>query len=72
MAQYERGQLNPYQHQDDPQNKASTYTLTNIVPQVREFNSGPWAQHKERLRQRLSNYCRGPAYVVTGVTSIGK
>ncbi|KAJ8008407.1 hypothetical protein DPEC_G00104500, partial [Dallia pectoralis] len=30
---YERGHLNPDEHQGDPDDKASTYTLTNVVPQ---------------------------------------
>uniref|UniRef100_A0A3B4VM02 Endonuclease domain-containing 1 protein-like n=1 Tax=Seriola dumerili TaxID=41447 RepID=A0A3B4VM02_SERDU len=38
VVQYERGQLNPDEHQADPLDKASTYSLTNVVPQIREFN----------------------------------
>ncbi|XP_072515251.1 endonuclease domain-containing 1 protein-like [Salminus brasiliensis] len=71
VVQYERGHLNPDQHQADPVDKAATYSLTNVVPQIREFNVGPWAQHEDRLRQRLNNYCRGTAYVVTGTTTAG-
>uniref|UniRef100_A0A087XS83 Si:dkey-85k7.10 n=1 Tax=Poecilia formosa TaxID=48698 RepID=A0A087XS83_POEFO len=40
VVQYERGQLNPDEHQADPLDKASTYSLTNVVPQIREFNLG--------------------------------
>uniref|UniRef100_A0A8C6VWN9 Zgc:172339 n=1 Tax=Nothobranchius furzeri TaxID=105023 RepID=A0A8C6VWN9_NOTFU len=42
---YERGQLNPDEHQAHPDDKAATYTLTNVVPRVR-------VQHRpmERLR----------------------
>uniref|UniRef100_A0A668T5E8 Uncharacterized protein n=1 Tax=Oreochromis aureus TaxID=47969 RepID=A0A668T5E8_OREAU len=68
---YERGQLNPDEHQADPEDKAATYTLTNVVPQAREFNIGPWKQHENTIRRRLNNYCRGTAYVVTGVTTSG-
>ncbi|KAL6472136.1 hypothetical protein MHYP_G00183240 [Metynnis hypsauchen] len=71
VVQYERGHLNPDQHQADPVDKAATYALTNVVPQIREFNMGPWAQHEDRIRQRLNNYCRGMAYVVTGTTTAG-
>ncbi|XP_030648857.1 endonuclease domain-containing 1 protein-like [Chanos chanos] len=71
MAQYERGHLNPDQHQADQVDKAATYTLTNVVPLFREFNKGPWAQHVDRVRQRLNNYCHGNAYVVTGTTTTG-
>ncbi|KAM8892518.1 endonuclease domain-containing 1 protein-like [Spinachia spinachia] len=68
---FERGQLNPDEHQAEPNDKASTYTLTNVVPQVREFNVGPWKTHEHTIRKRLNNYCRGTAYVVTGVTTSG-
>lgn len=68
---FERGQLNPDEHQADPDDKAATYTLTNVVPQVREFNIGPWKNHENTIRKRLNNYCRGTAYVVTGVTTSG-
>ncbi|CDQ84375.1 endonuclease domain-containing 1 protein [Oncorhynchus mykiss] len=71
VVQYERGHLNPDEHQADPLDKASTYTLTNVVPQIREFNIGPWAEHEDLIRKRLNNYCRGTAYVVTGVTTSG-
>ncbi|KAJ8337756.1 hypothetical protein SKAU_G00367220 [Synaphobranchus kaupii] len=68
---YERGHLNPDEHQADPDDKAATYTLTNAVPQVREFNTGPWREQKHVVRRRLNNYCRGTAYVVTGITTAG-
>ncbi|XP_028287569.1 endonuclease domain-containing 1 protein-like [Parambassis ranga] len=68
---FERGQLNPDEHQANPADKAATYTLTNVVPQVREFNIGPWKNHEHTIRRRLNNYCRGTAYVVTGVTTSG-
>uniref|UniRef100_A0A673XNM5 Zgc:172339 n=1 Tax=Salmo trutta TaxID=8032 RepID=A0A673XNM5_SALTR len=67
----ERGHLNPDEHQSDPNEKAATYTLTNVVPQVREFNIGPWKTHEHTIRHRLNNYCRGTAFVVTGVTTSG-
>ncbi|XP_033466133.2 endonuclease domain-containing 1 protein [Epinephelus lanceolatus] len=71
VVQYERGQLNPDEHQADPMDKASTYSLTNVVPQFREFNIGPWTEHQDLIRKRLNNYCRGKAFVVTGVTTSG-
>ncbi|KAM4618200.1 endonuclease domain-containing 1 protein-like [Polymixia lowei] len=66
-----RGLLSPDEHQDHPDDKAATYTLTNVIPQVREFNIGPWRNHEHTIRKRLNNYCRGTAYVVTGVTISG-
>ncbi|XP_076852203.1 endonuclease domain-containing 1 protein-like [Brachyhypopomus gauderio] len=68
---YERGQLNPDQHQSDPHDRAATYTLTNVVPEMREFNRGPWRSYLEHIRVRLNNYCRGTTYIVTGVTTAG-
>lgn len=68
---FERGQLNPDEHQAHPGDKAATYTLTNVVPQVREFNIGPWKEHEHTIRRRLNNYCRGTAYMITGVTTSG-
>ncbi|XP_076843404.1 endonuclease domain-containing 1 protein-like [Brachyhypopomus gauderio] len=68
---YERGTLNPDQHQADSQDKAATYTLTNVVPQVGDFKEGSWAAYIDRVRRRLNNFCQGVAYVVTGVTVSG-
>ncbi|XP_062870789.1 endonuclease domain-containing 1 protein-like [Trichomycterus rosablanca] len=68
---YERGHLNPDQHQSDLNDRAATYTLTNMVPLVREFNIGPWQRYQELIRVRLNNYCRGTAFIVTGVTTAG-
>ncbi|XP_040907815.1 endonuclease domain-containing 1 protein [Toxotes jaculatrix] len=68
---YERGHLNPDQHQSTPHDRAATYTLTNVVPEIREFNIGPWREYEERIRVRLNNFCRGTAFIVTGVTTRG-
>lgn len=70
-VQYERGQLNPDQHQADNQDKASTYTLTNVVPLITDLLEGPWSAYTDMLRRRLNNFCHGVAYVVTGVTVSG-
>lgn len=71
VVQYERGQLNPDEHQADPLDKAATYTLTNVVPLIREFSFGPWSTQVEVIRKRLNNYCHGKAHVITGVTTSG-
>lgn len=68
---YERGQLNPDQHQSDLNDRAATYTLTNIVPLVHSFHNGPWHRYQELIRVRLNNYCHGTAFIVTGVTTAG-
>lgn len=69
---YERGTLNPDQHQDESDDKAATYTLTNVVPVVPDFNNRVWNEQEHVVRKRLNNYCRGTAYVVTGITTSGK
>uniref|UniRef100_A0A667XNG8 Uncharacterized protein n=1 Tax=Myripristis murdjan TaxID=586833 RepID=A0A667XNG8_9TELE len=69
---YERGALNPDEHQADPDDKAATYTLTNVVPLVREFSDEVWNEQEHVIRKRLNNYCRGTAHVVTGITTSGK
>ncbi|KAK1797199.1 hypothetical protein P4O66_008588 [Electrophorus voltai] len=70
-AAYERGALNPDQHQAESQDKAATYTLTNVVPQIIDFTKGSWEAYIDRVRRRLNNFCRGVAYMVTGVTISG-
>lgn len=72
IVDFERGHLNPDEHQAHPDDKAATYTLTNVVPQIREFNVGHWKQHEHIIRRRLNNYCRGKAYIITGVTTSGR
>ncbi|XP_056454710.1 endonuclease domain-containing 1 protein-like [Gadus chalcogrammus] len=67
-----RGQLNPDQHQSEFDDQAATYTMTNVVPLIKEFSEGPWAAQEKVTRQRLNNYCRGTAYVVTGVLTSGR
>ncbi|XP_068164935.1 LOW QUALITY PROTEIN: endonuclease domain-containing 1 protein [Antennarius striatus] len=63
---YECCTLNPDEHQDDPDDKASTYTLTNVVPVVSNFNSRIWNKQEHLIRMRLNNYCHGKAHIVTG------
>lgn len=70
-VEYERSPLNPDQHQSDSADKASTYTLTNVVPLIVDFLEGPWTAYTHTVRRRLNNFCLGPAYVVTGVTVSG-
>ncbi|XP_062305956.1 endonuclease domain-containing 1 protein [Osmerus eperlanus] len=70
-VEYERGPLNPDQHQSDPEDKSSTYTLTNTVPQVSDFLDASWSPYMDVVRRRLNNFCRGTAFVVTGATVSG-
>lgn len=68
---YERGTLNPDEHHEELEDKASTYTLTNVVPMDPVFNDIIWNTQEHIVRKRLNNYCRGTAYIVTGVTRSG-
>lgn len=65
---YRRAPLNPDLHQSDPDDKSSTYTLTNVVPLVADFLEGSWSPYLDLIRRRLNNFCHGAAFVVTGVT----
>lgn len=71
VVQYVRGQLNPDQHQSTIEDRAATYSLTNVVPLIRDFEINRWRGHIERIRIRLNNFCLGKAYIVSGVTTTG-
>ncbi|NJN49020.1 MAG: DNA/RNA non-specific endonuclease [Alkalinema sp. RL_2_19] len=62
---YDRGHMIPSADRDNnPENQASTFLMTNIVPQSPDNNRGPWAQ--------LEEYCRAlvtqgkELYIVAG------
>ncbi|KAL0974185.1 hypothetical protein UPYG_G00216870 [Umbra pygmaea] len=65
-SSYTRGHLNPSLHHQNEDDRRATFTLTNVVPQQAASNSGPWAQLEAEVRARMSNFCTGPVYVVTG------
>lgn len=64
---YNRGHLNPSLHHHTHEDRAATFTLTNVVPQKTGSNSGPWETLEHVVNATLSSYCLGDAYVVTGV-----
>lgn len=68
---YSRGPLNPDLHQAEPDDKSSTYTLTNVVPLITEFLDNSWNPYLDIIRRRLNNFCRGKSFIVTGVTVSG-
>ncbi|XP_038842075.1 endonuclease domain-containing 1 protein-like [Salvelinus namaycush] len=66
-----RGHLFPNSHAHDLETQESTFTLTNIVPQVVSFNDGSWREMEENVRKKLMTDCFSDnrnieAYVVTG------
>lgn len=70
-VEYRRGPLNPDQHQAEPDDKSSTYTLTNVVPLVPDFLDTSWSPYLNVIRRRLNNFCHGKSFMVTGVTVSG-
>ncbi|XP_056225669.1 endonuclease domain-containing 1 protein [Seriola aureovittata] len=68
---YRRGPLNPDLHQAEPDDKSSTYTLTNVVPLITDFLDTSWNPYLDTIRQRLNNFCHGKSFMVTGVTLSG-
>ncbi|XP_006807414.1 endonuclease domain-containing 1 protein [Neolamprologus brichardi] len=68
---YRRGPLNPDLHQAEPDDKSSTYTLTNVVPLITDFLETSWNPYLDIVRRRLNNFCHGKSFVVTGVTVSG-
>nr|XP_020476142.1 endonuclease domain-containing 1 protein-like [Monopterus albus] len=58
-VEYKRGSLNPDLHQAEPDDKSSTYTLTNVVPLITEFLDTSWNPYLDMIRRRLNNFCHG-------------
>eukprot|EP00063_Salmo_salar_P069502 XP_014044337.1 PREDICTED: endonuclease domain-containing 1 protein-like [Salmo salar] len=66
-----RGHLFPCSHAHDLDTQKSTFTLTNIVPQVVSFNNGRWKKMECKVQTTLKLNCKDAndqikAYVVTG------
>ncbi|XP_045569302.1 endonuclease domain-containing 1 protein [Salmo salar] len=66
-----RGHLFPCSHAHDLDTQKSTFTLTNIVPQVVSFNNGRWMKMECKVQTTLKLNCKDAndqikAYVVTG------
>ncbi|XP_020498419.2 endonuclease domain-containing 1 protein [Labrus bergylta] len=70
-VEYRRGPLNPDLHQSEPNDKSSTYTLTNVVPLLTNFLESTWNPYLDVIRRRLNNFCHGKSFIVTGVTISG-
>ncbi|XP_026224905.1 endonuclease domain-containing 1 protein-like [Anabas testudineus] len=68
---YDRGHLFPSSYGFDKSDKVSTFTLTNVVPQVKSFNQGSWSRMEQELKKTMDDLCynnndKVEAYVVTG------
>ncbi|KAM6923958.1 endonuclease domain-containing 1 protein-like [Xenentodon cancila] len=66
-SSFTKGHLNPSMHQRTAANRAATFTLTNIVPQHKGSNSGPWSVLESKVLRKYKNFCQGSMYVITGV-----
>ncbi|KAM9424153.1 endonuclease domain-containing 1 protein-like isoform 1-T1 [Pholidichthys leucotaenia] len=64
---YTRGHMNPSLHHQTLEDRSATFTLTNVVPQKKGSNSGPWEFLEMSINETLATYCVGEAYLVTGV-----
>ncbi|XP_074555066.1 endonuclease domain-containing 1 protein-like isoform X1 [Halichoeres trimaculatus] len=69
--EYIRGPLNPDLHHLEPNDKSSTYTLTNVVPLFTTFLETTWNPYIDIIRRRLNNFCHSKPFMVTGVTLSG-
>ncbi|XP_042326093.1 endonuclease domain-containing 1 protein-like [Sceloporus undulatus] len=62
-----RGHLNPNGHQPDRDAKASTFTLTNIVPQNIKLNGGAWNNYEQTTMAKNTEGCNETFAVVGAV-----
>uniref|UniRef100_A0A669CM99 Uncharacterized protein n=2 Tax=Oreochromis niloticus TaxID=8128 RepID=A0A669CM99_ORENI len=68
---FDRGHLFPNSYGSTPIEKRSTFTLTNIVPQIGNFNQGSWNRMENCVKCVLNEYCLNnndkiEGFVVTG------
>ncbi|KAF3698086.1 Endonuclease domain-containing 1 protein [Channa argus] len=71
VIKYNKGHLFPSSYASADNDKISTFTLTNSVPQVVSFNSGSWAKMETCVKCVLEQHCRNnnnllEAYLLTG------
>ncbi|XP_028998540.1 endonuclease domain-containing 1 protein [Betta splendens] len=71
-VEFRRAPLNPDLHQAEPDDKSSTYTLTNVVPLIADVLVSSWNPYLDIIRRRLNNFCHGKSFMVTGVTVSGR
>lgn len=67
---YDRGHLAPNADMPTKTAQYDSFSLANIAPQVRKHNSPTWSKVEQETRGIAYQY--GKAYVVTGVTFLGK
>lgn len=66
-SSFSKGHLNPSMHQETKEDREATFSLTNIVPQKKGSNSGPWSLLENEVQKKFKAFCNGSMYVITGV-----
>ena len=65
-SDYNRGHLAPNSYFDSSE-QASTFQMTNIVPQAKRLNNGKWNELETSSREEMEERCRpGASYFITG------
>uniref|UniRef100_A0A3B3CW31 Uncharacterized protein n=1 Tax=Oryzias melastigma TaxID=30732 RepID=A0A3B3CW31_ORYME len=70
-VRHNRGHVCPSAYASNETTKASTFTLTNVVPQVITFNSGSWEKMETCTKCFMEKFCKNnngaiEGFVVTG------
>uniref|UniRef100_A0A667YII6 Uncharacterized protein n=1 Tax=Myripristis murdjan TaxID=586833 RepID=A0A667YII6_9TELE len=71
QSDFDRGHIFPNSHAFTVEDKNSTFTLTNVVPQAKRFNQQSWNKMESCVKCVLQKYCinnnaRHEGFVVTG------
>ncbi|XP_022808576.1 uncharacterized protein LOC111345553 isoform X2 [Stylophora pistillata] len=74
QGEYERGHLVPVDilsYSDD--SVLATFTYTNCVPQIANFNKGQWKKYEKKIVKYASSVCSlkgGTLYLITGTSKV--
>ncbi|XP_029028578.1 endonuclease domain-containing 1 protein-like isoform X2 [Betta splendens] len=68
---YDKGHLLPSSYAKSQDDKTSTSTLTNAVPQVRSFNRGSWARMEKCVKCVMEKFCVNSNKVIEGYVITG-
>uniref|UniRef100_A0A671VDG1 Uncharacterized protein n=1 Tax=Sparus aurata TaxID=8175 RepID=A0A671VDG1_SPAAU len=67
----DRGHLFPSSYGHTENDRISTFTLTNVVPQVDQFNQGSWSKMEQCIKCVMDDYCINNNGQVEGFLIIG-
>ncbi|XP_035530979.1 endonuclease domain-containing 1 protein-like [Morone saxatilis] len=65
---YNKGHLFPSTHAFNQDDKISTFTLTNVAPQITAFNTGSWSNMEKCIKCLMDHNCNNEGFVVVGAT----